>query len=487
MMKKLNSSILIIDDETIVAKTLTAVLQEKGFDVRSTSFGNQGLEWLDEGFDLVLLDLKLPDIEGLEVLKIIKRRYPFVAVIIMTAFASLQTAVTIMKEGAYSYIMKPFDMEELLDSIAKATEIKRKESDKDKLLTNLSLFYQISREMEGIIELQGISSMAASYLREISKIDVCAILIRVKNKSEFWFSALSGVESMTSDLACKSFKLDKQMQERLIKEKNALLIPELKTKLEVLEYIPLKTPKSLFVFPLNTDSKVVGLAMFVGSQHITLREDTLETITTISNEVALCIDNANRYLKLKDNYFETVKTLVKTMEDKEEFNKGYSDAVAGLAVIIAKKMNLPDEDIENIRLAGFLHDIGQIAISDNILYKKGKLSSEEFFQIKTHCFASANIIQNIDEEKKLAPIILYHHERYDGSGYPQGLRGERIPLGARILAVCDAYKAIISHRPYRRGLTANEAVKELERCSGQQFDPDVVRVFLEAFSSGQIL
>ncbi|MBU1043712.1 MAG: response regulator [Candidatus Omnitrophica bacterium] len=487
MIKKSNPSILIIDDEIIVAKTLTAVLQEKGFDVRSTSFGKQGIEWLDEGFDLVLLDLKLPDIEGIDVLKIIKRRYPFVAVIVMTAFASLQTAVAIMREGAYSYIIKPFDVEELLDSIAKATEIMRKENDKDKLLTNLSLFYQISREMEGIIELKGISSMAADYLREISKIDVCAILIRVKSKSEFWFSALSGANTNTADLAHKSFTLDKKMYERLIKEKNALLIPELKIKLDILEYFPLKVPKSLFVFPLTTSSKVVGLAMFVGAQHLTLNEDILETITTISNEVAVCIDNANRYLKLKDNYFETVKALVKTIEDKDEFNKGYSEAVSGLAVIIAKKMHLTEDEVECIRIAGFLHDIGQIAINDNILCKKGKLSAEEFFQIKTHSLASANIIQNMDEEKKLAPIILYHHERYDGSGYPEGLRGERIPIGARILAVCDAYRAIISHRPYRRGLNASDAIKELDRCSGQQFDPKVVRVFLEAFNSGQIL
>ncbi len=486
MIKKSNPSILIIDDETIVSKTLTVVLQEKGFDVRSTCFGKQGLEWLDEGFDLVLLDLKLPDIDGLDVLKTIKHRYPFVAVIVMTAYASVKTAVAIMEQGAYSYITKPFEVEELIASVKKAINLKLEENSKDKLLTNLSLFYQISKEMEGIVELQGISLMAARYLREISKIDVCAILIRVKNKSEFWFAALDGEDQGNSDLACKSFKLDKQMYDRLVREKNAVLIPELKTKLEILSYIPLRNPKSLFVFPLNTDSKVVGLAMFVGSQNLKLKQDILETITTISNEVALCIDNANRYLKLKDNYLETVKSLVKTLESKDDFNKGYAEAVSGLAVIIAKKMNLEDAAVENIRLAGFLHDIGQIGISDKILCKKDKLSSEEYLKIKMHSLASANIIQNLDEEKRLAPIILYHHERYDGSGYPEGLRGERIPLGARILAVCDAYKAIISPRPYRSGMSAADAVKELDRCAGQQFDPYVVRIFLDAFNKGQI-
>jgi response regulator RpfG family c-di-GMP phosphodiesterase len=486
MKKKSNPSVLIIDDETIVAKTLTAVLQGKGFDVRSTSFGKQGLEWLDEGFDLVLLDLKLPDIDGLDMLKTIKRRHPFVAVIVMTAFASVETAVSIMKEGAYSYIMKPFEVDELLDAIGKATEIKRKESEKDKLLTNLSLFYQVSKEMEGVIEIQGIASMAASYLREISKLDVCAILIKVKNKSEFWFGALEGVNPVITDLACKTFKLDKNMHDTLIKDKNAVLIPELKTKLEILSYVPLKDPKSLFVFPLTTDNKVVGLAMFVGTQKFGLNEDTLETITTISSEVALCIENANRYVKLKDDYLETVKSLVKTIEDKDDFNKGYSEAVAGLAVVIAQNMSLSAEEVEFIRLAGFLHDIGQIAISDKILFKKDKLSPEEYLKVKMHSLVSTNIIRNLDEEKKLIPIILYHHERYDGSGYPEGLKGERIPLGARILAVCDAYKAIISPRPYRRGFTSQEAVKELERCAGQQFDPYIVRIFLNAFHKGQI-
>lgn len=487
MIKKSNPSVLIIDDETLLVKTLTPVLQEKGFEVRSTSFGKQGLEWLDEGSDLVLLDLKLPDIDGLNVLKSIKRKYPFVAVIVMTAFASVETAVAIMKEGAYSYIMKPFDTDELLVSIAKATQAKRKERDKDKLLTNLSLLYQVSKEMEGVIELQGISSMAASYFREVAKIDVCAILLREENKGNFWFGAINGVDPMTCDLKRKSFKLDKKMYDRLIVEKNALFIPELKTSLEILSYIALDNPKSLFVFPLSTENQVVGLAMFVGNKIIKLQEDTLDTINTIAGEVALCIENANRYLKLKESYLGAVKSLVKTMEDKDEFHKGYSEAVAGLAAIVARKMSLPDEEVELIRFAGFVHDIGKIAISDKILYKKDKLSPEEQVKVRMHSLASSNIISNIDEGKRIVPIILSHHERYDGTGYPQGLRGERIPIGARILAVCDAYKAIISHRPYRRGFTSQEAVKELERCSGKQFDPYVVRVFLEAFRNGQIL
>lgn len=486
MIKKPNSSILIIDDEIIVARTLTSVLQEKGFDVRSTSFGKQGLEWLDEGFDLVLLDLKLPDIDGLDVLKAIKRKYPFVGVIVMTGYASVETAVEIMKEKAYSYIIKPFDVDQLLDSIKKAIEIKRKENDKDKLLTNLSLLYQLSKEMEGVIELQGISLMAARYLREVSKIDVCAILIRVKNKNEFWFGALDGAELKMPNLANKNFQLDKNMSERLIKEKNAVFVPELKTKLDILSYISVKNPKSLFIFPLEADKEIVGLAMFIGTQSFTLSEDILEIITTISSEVALCIENANRYLKLKGKYLETVKSLVKTIEDKDDLNKGYSEAVAVLAVTVAQNMKLPAIEIEYIRLAGFFHDIGQIAISDKILFKKDKLSVEEYLKVKMHSLISTNIIRNLDEEEKIIPIILYHHERYDGSGYPEGLRGERIPIGARILAVCDAYKAMISNRPYRRGFTSHEAVKELERCSGQQFDPGVVKMFLDAFYKGQI-
>ena len=479
--------ILIVDDETILAKTITNVLQAKGYEVKTTSFGKQAIDWLKEGFDLVLLDVKLPDIEGTNVLKTIKRSYSNVAVIVMTAFATIETAIEIMKDGAYAYMMKPFEMEELLGNIEKAARQKREENEKIKMLTNLSLMYQLGKEMEGEIETRHISAMAARYFREVAKTDVCAIMLKKQGKDTFYFGAIDSDKKVGTESLFKVFQLDKKMADRLIIQKKALLIPDIRTELEILASLGLKNPKSLFVFPLLHGNNVAGLVLFSGEVHFNIDESTLETISTIGIEVAVCLENADRYLELKNSYLEAVKSLASTIEAKEEFNKGHSEIVSQLAVVVARKMGFPVEEVEIIKFAGFVHDIGKVTVSDNILSKKGKLLPSEMIKMQMHSTASMNIISKLKHEKSLLPMILYHHERFDGSGYPEGLSGERIPIGARILAVCDAYSAMVSPRPYRTEATPQEAIKELKRCSGRQFDPAVVDVFVKAYKDGLIL
>ena len=147
--------------------------------------------------------------------------------------------------------------------------------------------------------------------------------------------------------------------------------------------------------------------------------------------------------------------------------------------MVACKLELPRDEIEYIRIAALLHDVGKIAISEQILLKKDALTTEELVKMKTHSLVSSNIVKSIDTDHRLIPIILHHHERYDGKGYPDGLELDEIPIGARILAVCDAYEAMVSNRPYRYALNTEEALEELKRCSGSQFDPKVVETLVE--------
>ncbi len=471
-------SVLIIDDEQLLTKSLSAILQQQGYDVKTTAFGKQGIEWLAEGFDVVLLDLKLPDMDGAQILKKIKITYPNTVVIIITAFASVETAVNLMNQGAYSYMSKPFEVQELSDLIERGLKVQAEESNKHRLLNNLSLLHQVNREMEGMVELQSIASLTARYLIEITKIEICALLLFEEQSKEFFFGALSGVEYNIEEIAQRRFRLDKKMYQRLMEEHLAVLIPELKTRPDILKYIPANNPKALFIFPLIARDKSMGLALFVGSSLVTMQQDTLETVKTVTTQAAICIENANRYLKLKHDYLGSITALVGAVEDKDEYHKGYSAAVAQLAVKVAKKMNLPSEQIELLRIAGLMHDIGKISISENIFLKKQELTVDELVKLKMHSIASTTILRKMDINKQILPMVLYHHERYDGTGYPEGLRAYAIPLGARILAVCDAYKAMVSVRPYRKSLKQKDAVEELKRCAGSQFDPEIVDVFV---------
>ncbi|MCG2712639.1 MAG: response regulator, partial [Candidatus Omnitrophica bacterium] len=256
-------SILIIDDEQLATKSLAAILIEAGYDVKTTAFGKQGIEWLEVGFDLVLLDLKLPDLDGMQVLKKIKRRYPNIVVIIITAFSSIDKAITLMNAGAYSYMLKPFEVEELCDVIKRGLKAKADADRKDRLLNNLSLLHQVNKEIEGLLELRSISNLTARYLVEITKIDICALLLFDSKTKEFFFGALNGVEYDLEQIVQKRFKLDKKIYQRLIEEQTAVLIPQLKTKPDILKYIPVENPKSLFIFPLVARDNVVGLSLFV--------------------------------------------------------------------------------------------------------------------------------------------------------------------------------------------------------------------------------
>ena len=152
--------------------------------------------------------------------------------------------------------------------------------------------------------------------------------------------------------------------------------------------------------------------------------------------------------------------------------------IAEYSVDIANKMGLAEDVVENIRKAALLHDLGKISIPDHILMKPGKLSEEEIEIIKKHPENGAKIIEPVEPLRNAKDIIRHHQECYDGSGYPDGLKGEMIPLGARIIAVADSFGAMTTDRPYRKALSIEEAVKEVKRCSGTQFDPDIVSKFL---------
>ncbi|OQY09970.1 MAG: hypothetical protein B6I29_02395 [Marinitoga sp. 4572_148] len=179
-------------------------------------------------------------------------------------------------------------------------------------------------------------------------------------------------------------------------------------------------------------------------------------------------------------------TLVKTLEYYDNYTRGHSERVANWASLIAEKMNLDKRKIEQIYWAGILHDIGKIFVPQSILNKAGKLSPEEFEKIKLHPTKGEELLKKVDGMEEISKIIRHHHERYDGKGYPDGLRGKNIPIESRILAVVDSFDAMISERPYKRSLTKDEAIYQLKRMTMKQFDGEVVRTFIDIIDNFNI-
>lgn len=182
-------------------------------------------------------------------------------------------------------------------------------------------------------------------------------------------------------------------------------------------------------------------------------------------------------LGIKQSYLNTVKTLVRAIEAKDPYTKGHSEHVAELTLALAREMRIDSRELQKLEYIALLHDAGKIGVPEDILNKPYSLSAEEFEEVKKHSALSAEIIRKIKFLSSKSDIVLHHHERYDGTGYPDGLRGEEIPLESRIIAVVDAYDAMTTDRPFRPAQKPQQALEEMARLSGTQFDPKIVELF----------
>jgi putative two-component system response regulator len=216
-----------------------------------------------------------------------------------------------------------------------------------------------------------------------------------------------------------------------------------------------------------------------------LRTKTLEDeIVQINKDLEEKVKDKTR--KIESLYMETVKALAKALDAKDSYTRSHSDNVTKYSKAIAEEIGLSDEEIKDIQMAAQLHDLGKIGISDSILNKQEKLTEEEWEVIKHHSIRSAQILEPLESLDGVVDMVKEHHEKINGSGYPDGKKGIQIRLGARILAVADAYDAMTSERPYRKAFPKEKAVSELKKCKGTHFDPDIVEAFLRVLDRQQI-
>ena len=323
------AKILIVDDEVTIRKLIRQRLSREGYQCSEAGSAEQALEKLaHNSTELVILDIRMPGKSGIELLPEIRADYPDTAVIMATAVAEIDIAVQCMKQGAYDYISKPFNLDEVALSVDRALE---------------------------------------------------------KRKLE----------------------------------------------LEIREY----------------------------QQHL---EQKVEEQTQ----------------EIRRVFLGAIEALVFALEAKDKYTAGHSRRVTEIAVAIGSELGLPSDDVEDLRWGGLLHDVGKIAIDQLIQSKPGKLTPEEYEHIMTHAHVGAGIVKPVVNEK-VVEMIEHHHDHYDGSGLHQVVAGKNIPLGARVLAVADAFDAMISDRPYRSAMSVEKALNEIRRCAGTQFDPTIAAVFLK--------
>jgi HD-GYP domain-containing protein (c-di-GMP phosphodiesterase class II) len=348
----------------------------------------------------------------------------------------------------------------------------------------MDTLYTLSRELVATDDLETVLNKVTEHVLNSIHVTFARILIRDEEQG-FICRAIQPVAGLNYDLRLgeKEPAVLHPIYERVLKSKQPVVLEAHRSGLseEEVNVLLLEHVHSLLVYPLVVGEGPIGL-MILGERRHANREpfdaDKLRMATSIADQASSAIQRARLRDLLEENLFQTVIALANALDARDSYTSGHSNRLVILATAMAKHLNCTPEEIQAINWSVRLHDIGKIGVPDEILRKPGKLTPEEWEYIKKHPDTGARILAPVKRFAKVAPIVRAHHEWFDGSGYPAGLKGEEIPLGARILSVADTYGAITDDRVYRKARSHEEALEEIIRFTGKQFDPIVVKAFL---------
>ncbi len=439
-------NILIVDDSLIIRKALSRQLEKFGAVVSQAEDGEKGFEQsLSGNFDLIITDVEMPHLDGFGLCEKLKgnphtRGIP---VIILSSLESDRDIEQGFRVGAAAYVSKSEAQTQLNDTIERVLEKSRFHRGRLVLVVDDSL--KIRQLLSQALSEEGFQVITAENGKQA--------LVRVQDLrpdlilSDIDMPEMNGVE------LCKKIHVD----------------PALAT-------IP------FVMMSPNCDRAIMRRMLQWGAASYLIKPFNLEQVLItveklLSDHFLILLKERERLDSERTMMLASITSLIVALEARDQYTRGHSEAVAELVARMAAHMNADHEEIESLGIAGRLHDLGKIGVPDTILLKPGRLTPQEFAVIKEHPIIGASILGSIPSIKPLLPVILHHHERFDGKGYPNGLKGEKILLWARMTAVADTYHALISDRPYRRGLSPGDAMNIIEEVSGTQLCPECVENF----------
>ena len=476
--------VLIVDDEKFIRDILADFLGMEGYVVRTAEDGQAALNELNLAhYDLVISDLKMPRMGGIELLEQIGNAAPNALTVIMTGFGTVETAIDAMKRGAYDYILKPFKVEEVIHVVQRGLEKQRLAAENLRLKEALSL-YKVSEAIAASLSLEEVlATVGETAIHEIHG-DLASTWLDDGEGGLFERQRLLPPKHMRPGalkdakdgadfgrLSPKAFVEHFAVDSTLLEHG-----PKCHRFFEAEPELPVQ---SIIAVPLPMKSRLLGFISVVSfTKGKRFDEGQRKLLSIVGSRAAAAIENARLYEDLRATFQQTIEGLAKAIDKMDRYTSGHSDRVATYAMYLATRLGLSPEQIEIVRQSALMHDIGKIGCVLN-LNKPGKLTQDEYEAFKKHPGYGRDILEPIRFLHPLIPGVHLHHERWDGRGYPLGLKGPDVPLMARIIAVADTYDAMTSDRAYRRALPHEVAVAEIERCSGTQFDPEVSHMFCE--------
>jgi len=457
--------ILVVDDDPDVVELCRRILTSDGYLVKGATSGQEALEMAKrEPFDLLLVDVMMPGMDGIEVYRSIRGMAPEVAGVIITAYGSLEGAVEAIRLGFSGFVTKPFSPEALALAVGQALARRRLERENARLRALIPLF-ELSRAFMGITELEELLNRVVQVAREETGADRASLMLL--EDGGLTIEAAAGLQrGLAAEEGLAALAMERG--EALLLDGEGPLEPRIREAMggEV---------SSALCVPLRVKGRLIGVLSLAKLGGPPFTQVDLEMASILSGQAAIAIENARLFKELREGFTGVIAALATAIDAKDSRTRGHSERVARYAAEIARELGLGPHEVEFIRYAGLLHDIGKIGVSKQTLHKPDVLDVEEWEVLRAHPVIGAKILEPIPLLKEIVPMVRHHHEHYDGTGYPDRLAGEAIPLGARILGVADAFDP----RPYSPAMPLEQAIALLRKGAGKQWDPEVVGALLK--------
>ena len=463
--------VLLVDDHAPVLRFLAAAFKRQACVVSTASSAEEALELIsDRAFDLVVSDIKMPGLSGLDLLRTVRGQQPDTPVVLITGMPSVDSAVFGLRHQAYDYLTKPFsisDVQQLVGRVRQDRETRARGQQAE--ASQRAIRRQFGMEALsrlGELALQGLDSSAfleraLGYSLEALGGDAALILL-VEEDGRV-------TPTQTGDLS---------LAVRLLGASGATLESLCAGRVRgPVVAIELDAPAGGLATTIEVLGRPAGILCLARHQGADFVSDDRDFLVTYARTIALSLEKMRVGENVEGNLIDTISAFVIALESKDPYLKGHSTRVSLYAAEIARMLGLPPSEVAVASRGGMLHDLGKLVVMDAILQKPARLTSEEIAVMREHPGNAARILQPFRFLAREAEAIQGHHERFDGKGYPHGLKGDEIPLAARIITVADAFDAMTSTRPYRGAMPIEVAAMEITRHAEAQFDPAVTEAF----------
>ena len=475
-----HGSILVVDDSNLLRNILREELEAEGYDVHLAEDGARGLELVrDLRPDVILLDVVLPEMDGFEVCRLIKddESLAHIPILILSSRNELKDKLAGFEAGADDYLTKPFFTKELVARLK--TTIRMKET-----MENQRKVGESYLEM-----LFGIGSAIISPFKLEDEVDIIlrqalgtvgtgrgAVLLHDSKKGLLEVRGCEGYDRSKLKVG-DSCRISDKLPVVDASE------PDAEQGIRLYEDPARNT---VFIPMVAKERLVGGIELDLGSGKKALSAQKQKVLYALASQAAIFIENARLERDVRSMFLNIIVSLAGAVDAKDAYTHGHSLRVARTSLLVGKMQGMPREAMEPLLLSAILHDVGKIAIPDDILKKTGKLTPDEYDSMKNHVTAGARMLAHIPALEEVIPGIRHHHEHWDGSGYPDGLIGDGIPLTGRIILIGDAFDAMSTDRIYRKGMGVPVSIERMIESAGRQFDPKLVDIMERAYREGTI-